>query len=214
MDVLSSRSDRESLRTEALLRRDRDARSRGISPDDLRAMEERRPLGSRRREANVAAVNRARGSEEVRRILLFQIVIFYFLAFCCIAQLAPQTSFLDIFLDFSSCPIVVCGTCALCTCNDDELQVEVTSLLVTGQSLGREEMTAMELIDHAEEVAAREAAREAASNEEDEEERAEPNETGRAEPGSSDDDDDEDEESDEYVCTRTLLLHFHWWPLA
>ena len=93
----------------------------------------------------------------------------------------------------------------------------MTSLLVTGQSLGREEMTAMELIDHAEEVAAREAARETASNEEDyEEERGEPNETGRAEPGSSDDDDDEDEESDEYVCTFThvLPLHFYWWPLV
>jgi hypothetical protein len=65
MDVLSSRSDRESLRTEALLRRDRDARARGIDPEDFRAMEERRPLEARRREANLAAMNRARGSEEV-----------------------------------------------------------------------------------------------------------------------------------------------------
>lgn len=70
--------------------------------------------------------------------------------------------------------------------------MEVTSLLVTGQSLGREEMTAMELIDHAEEVAAREAAREAAGTEdEDKKEKA------HAEAASSDDDDDEDEESDE-----------------
>ena len=65
MDVLSSRSDRESLRTEALLRRDRDAKARGIDPEDFRAMEERRPLEARRREANLAAMNRARGSEEV-----------------------------------------------------------------------------------------------------------------------------------------------------
>lgn len=85
--------------------------------------------------------------------------------------------------------------------------MEVTSLLVTGQSLGREEMTAMELIDHAEEVAAKEAAREAARDtggNEDEED-ADRNEKAHAKPVSSDDDEDEDEESDEYVLMLTPL---------
>jgi hypothetical protein len=83
--------------------------------------------------------------------------------------------------------------------------VEVTSLLVTGQSLGRAELSALELINHAEEVAARDAARDAAREDA---ARAATHHRLAAHPRrgevpqgasskSDDDDDDDDQESDE-----------------
>jgi hypothetical protein len=83
-------------------------------------------------------------------------------------------------------------------------QVELTSLLVTGQSLGRAELSALELINHAEEVAARDAARDAAREDAaraaTRHRQAALPRRGEAPEGASsksDDDEDDDQESDE-----------------